>query len=72
MNILCIKHLVAEKEYYCAQGKNKSDGIAKYSNGNRSKFFKASFCMSINIFRNGVVKLSRKIKAEMLKIEMQF
>jgi hypothetical protein len=34
MNILQVKLLVAEPEYYRAKSNNKGDGITEYGNGN--------------------------------------
>lgn len=63
MNILRVKLLVAEPEYYRAKGNNKDDGITEYSNDNSNgcTFFKTDFCMPVHIFHDLLIKVLLKI-----------
>ena len=53
MNILRVKLLVTEPEYYRALSNNKGDGIAEYGNCNGGKFFETSFRMPVYIIHDG-------------------
>jgi hypothetical protein len=49
MNILTVKLLVSEPEYYNTQSHNKCDGITQYSNSYRNQFFKTVFGLPIDL-----------------------